>query len=194
MSDTGPGPGLGGVMNWMERDEYFLFGLYAQLQLEGLIVQLEYWRSPHQATRDRARVIVLSDTVAVNPRQAQRFWNGVGFPAESDVNTEAEYTVQTFWARVGYEISLGDAGYLTPYAHVDYYENPESIADETRGGNEAGLSDDGWFLRLAAGFVYRPIQPVAFKAEYNPHIQIIDAATDFGSEVRFSLSYFWELE
>jgi hypothetical protein len=88
---------------------------------------------------------------------------------------------------------MGRWGAVTPYVHFEYFEHPEAIANEGLGGNEAGLSDDGRFERAAAGFVYRPIPAVALKAEYNPHFQKQDGDTTVFSELRTSLSYFWEL-
>lgn len=192
-SPFGSGPMNGGVMAWMERDEYYVYGGYAQLTWEGLTIQAEYWRSPHEATRDVDDVLELARRARLTPNQRRRLFGTTISPTADDVNTTADYTVRTFWARLGYEIVLGDFGALTPYVHFDYLHHPEAIADEGLGGNEAGLSENDRFMRVAGGFVYRPIAPVAFKAELNPHFTKRDGETQVSNELRLSLSYYWEL-
>lgn len=96
--------------------------------------------------------------------------------------------------RAGYAIQTG-AGELTPYAQWDHYENPETIASKSFGGDgEAGLTDDGAFDKATVGTIYRPISPVALKLDGSAHIQDFNGKQEIYPEIRLSFSYFWQLE
>ena len=62
------------------------------------------------------------------------------------------------------------------------------------GDNEAGLSDDGQFVKVTGGMVYRPDPAVALKVDGSTHIQQFNGETIQYPELRASLSYFWQLE
>lgn len=190
---VGEGQAIGGVKNWVERDDFFVFGGYGQLTLGGLLFQVEYWHADHDARRNPDEVLKFAGAAELNMRRRDRFFNGVDMPQASDVNIDADYVIRTAWSRLAYEIPLGGAGALTPYVHLDYYSDPETIPGGKFGGNEAGLSDDGDFYRTVMGFVYRPLPPVAFKAELNPHFQTVAGERATFAPFQVSLSYFWNL-
>lgn len=190
--DVGDGSPRGGVVNWMARDEYYVLGGYGALDWQGLIVQAAFWRAQHDATRDPDKTRQLANA-NLNSRQLQRFFAG-GDPMGA-VNEDASYAVQTFYLRAGYELPFFETIQLIPYAQVDYFENPETIAEKDFGGdNEAGLSDDGRFWKLTVGAVFRPVPQVALKVDGSAHVQKFNNETVFYPEIRTSLSYLWELE
>lgn len=183
----------GGVLNWMESDQYLVFGGYGQLNTGGFSLEAAYWRAQHEGVRDPAKVIGLLGA-GLNPRQLERFGIDGDAPTEGDVIREASYAVQTFYARLGYAIET-DAGEFIPYAQFDFYQNPETIQAKGFGGdNEAGLTDDGQFIKPTVGIVYRPDPSVALKVDGSTHIQQFNEATVQYPELRFSLSYFWQLD
>jgi hypothetical protein len=187
---VGDGSPRGGVASWMSYDEFVVFGGYAQLTLEGLTLQAEYWQAEHSAVRDPAQVMLLDGSL--NPSQQLRFFVN-GDPAMG-VNTAADYTVRTFYLRAGYEIPI-ESTQLVPYIQLDYYENPEIVAEKDLGGDgEAGLSDDGIFWKPTVGLVFRPIPYVALKIDGSLHVQQFNDATFIYPEVRVSLSFQWQLE
>lgn len=188
---VGDGSPKGGVNNWMERDRYVVFGGYGQLDWEGLIVQLEYWQAQHDAIRDVDSTLALIDA-DLNRRQRERFFVG-GDPANG-VNTDADFTVRTFYTRIGYDIKVGESSSVIPYVQLDYYSNPETINDKDFGGDaEAGLTEDGEFYKFTVGTVLRPIAPVALKIDGSAHLQKFNGQTVLYPEIRLSLSYLWEL-
>lgn len=190
---VGDGSPTGGVQSWMASDEYMVLGGYAQLSEGGFLLQLEYWHAPHDAVRDPDSTLLLADA-GLNERQMRRFFVD-GDPDEGVRNDNAEYAVNTFYVRAGYEIMVGDSATLTPYGQYDYYSNPETIANKDFGGDaEAGLADDGKFHKVTAGLVFRPILPVALKLDGSTHIQEFNDETEPYWEVRSSLSYLWDLD
>ncbi len=207
----GPGDGSprGGVVNWMDHDRYWVLDAYAQLTTGGLTAQVEFAHASHDAVRSPEGVLAFLDTDGdgmfdgnpngnvPSPILQRRFYNGdLSMPLDPTmVPTSATYGINTFYVRLGYEIELGDAGTLVPYAQFDYYANPEIIAEKDYGGdNEGGLTDGGSFFKLTLGSVYRPIPQVAVKFDVSDHIQQFNSATEQYFDFRFSLSYQWELE
>lgn len=190
---VGEGSPNGGVLNWMERDSFYVFGGYAQVMHDsGLIAQLEFWQANHSAVRDPASVSLLGAEAGLDNAQLDRFF--VGGDPNGAVRTAANYKVRTAYIRLGWEFTWGDTGSITPYAQADYYENPETIAKKSFGGdNEAGLSDDGKFQKYTAGVVIRPISQVALKVDGSGHVQRFNGSTEFYPELRLSLSYLWSL-
>ena len=152
---------------------------------------MEFWNATHSATRDAASVMRLANA-GLNPFQMRRFFVG-GLPS-GGVNTAANYNVQTFYTRVGYEIPLGDTATLTPYAQFDWYSNPETINARSFGGDlEAGLTDEGIFTKYTLGLVWRPTPQVAAKADGSIHVYPINGVNELAPELRISFSYLWEL-
>lgn len=190
---VGEGSPRGGVLNWMAADQYILYGGYAQLQLRGLLVQAEYWRADHDAERDEASVAALADA-GLNDRQLARFFED-GDPTQGVAPLAVQYTVQTAYLRAGYQIPIGDRASVTPYVQGDLYDNPEVINNKDFGGDaEAGQADDGRFLKYTAGTVIRPVPQVALKVDGSAHQLQYNGESIFYPEIRFSLSYLWQLE
>jgi len=191
-SGMGDGSPRGGVINWMSEDDYQVFGGYAQLTSGGLTLQGEYWASPHSAVRDEESLLALADA-GLNARQSARYF--VDGDPENGVNDgKVTYVVQTWYGRAGYQIPVGDKASITPYGQVDYYSNPETIAEKDFGGdNEAGLSDDGRFFKYTAGTVIRPVPQVALKLDGSAHAHLYNGEPVVYPEVRVSLSYLWQL-
>jgi hypothetical protein len=188
---VGEGSPRGGVVNWMAKDDFVLFGGYAQLQKSGLILQVEAWQSNHDAIRDEASVAQLVNG-RLNPTQLSRFY--VNGDPDQGVLTDADYKIRTGYFRAGYEIPVGDLSSVTPYIQGDYYSNPETVKEKDYGGDEeAGLADDGTFLKYTAGVVVRPVSQVALKVDGSAHQLQFNDKTDYYPEIRVSFSYLWEV-
>jgi hypothetical protein len=189
---VGDGTGRGGVINWMAKDQFYIFGGYVQLKFQGLILQSEYWRANHNAERDPDALALLAEAGSLNPAQMRRFF--VNGDPEAGNRIKAKYGIDAFYVRAGYEIALGSLASVTPYLQLDVYHNPEIVNDKSLGGdNEAGLSDDGGFEKYTAGVVIRPVPQVALKIDGSGHRQKFNGKSEFYPEIRFSLSYLWEL-
>lgn len=189
---VGDGSPRGGVVNWMSRDSFDVYGGYAQLEHDGLILQAELWEAKHQGERDPAALATLAAEGDLNSTQLARFFEN-GDPTGAP-RLEANYRVRTGYLRGGYEVAIGKQATLTPYAQLDYYSNPETVASKALGGDaEAGITDDGKFLKYTVGAVYRPVSPIALKLDASGHQQEFNGKTEFYPEVRFSISYLWEL-
>jgi hypothetical protein len=199
---VGEGPPIGGVATWMEKDSYQVFGGYAQLQPGRLLVQAEYWVAPHHGTRDPEQLSQLAGA-GLNGRQLETFGFDPVEPsltAPEDLRTEADYTVKTGYIRIGHAFyrrgeKRGLYQEFTPYFQVDQYSNPETIAEKDLGGDaEAGIADDGDFLKLTAGLLFRPTPGVALKFDSSGHLQTVNNAAVFYPEIRVNFSYYWEIE
>lgn len=189
---VGEGSPKGGVADWMERDQYYVFGGYAQLNWQGLIAQGEYWVGNHDAVRDPEQVKKLADA-GLNEFQRRRFFNN-GDPEQGVAPLNTKYSVQTGYVRVGYEIPLWERASVIPYGQFDYYENPEVINTKGFGGDaEAGLADDNRFTKWTLGGVFRPVPEVALKVDSSAHVLNFNGKLDYYPEVRVSFSYLWDL-
>jgi hypothetical protein len=72
--EMGEGSPLGGVLPWMEYDEYYVYGGYMQVKGDAYLLQGEYWRSPHSGRRDPDKVLQLFDpALGLNAAQRERF-------------------------------------------------------------------------------------------------------------------------
>jgi len=190
---VGEGSPRGGVINWMAEDDYLVFGGYLSVHLDSLIFEGAYWHALHRATRDPDAVFGLLGA-DLNARQLSRFGLDGADPSPGDVPVDADYTVQTFYARLGYAVE-SDVGEWTPYAQFDFYRNPETIQAKSFGGDaEAGLSDDGQFVKITAGIVYRPLAEIALKVDGSTHVQTFNGESIQYPEIRAALSYFWQME
>lgn len=192
--EVGEGSPNGAVLNWMAHDRYVVFGAYAEVTLSGLLLQTEFWRSTHDARRDPEKVALL-DRANLSPRQLERF----GLMAGRDIVQDVEFDVVTAYVRMAYEFSIADETApipwtFTPYAQFDYYKNPETIREREFGGDdEAGVTDDGAFVKLTAGIILRPMPSVAFKLDGSGHLQKVAGESVFYPEIRASLAYYWEV-
>ncbi|MET0343758.1 MAG: hypothetical protein ABW252_22280 [Polyangiales bacterium] len=190
--EVGAGSPSGGVVNWMDRDEFWVLGAYAQIRRKGLILQAEYWRGHHDARRspDALGQVLAADSLS---RQQRARFAVNGDPALG-LRERVEYDIDTFYFRGGYEIALGQLAAITPYVQFDYYSNPETVKDEDLGGdNEAGATDDGKFEKYTAGIVFRPVPQVALKVDSSVHRYDFNDESVFYAEGRASFSYLWEL-
>jgi hypothetical protein len=186
---VGEGSPRGGVANWMAEDQYMVYGGYAEVTPGPWTVQAEYWRADHDATRDPAQVGALVGS-GIEPWHVDRFVN-----ADGGVVEETSYTVQTAYGRLGYAINVGDKSSVVPYLQTDWYSNPELVGDKDLGGdNEAGLADNGQFLKFTAGSVIRPVPEVALKLDGSGHLIEYNGASEFYPEVRASFSYMWQVK
>lgn len=200
---VGSGSPKGGTVDWMAKDSFQVFGGYAQLHLDALLFEAEYWRAPHDGQRDPAAMAEVCAT-AVNADQWAHFHcaEAANLASEDDakrakaeqiLGAKASYSVQTAYVRAGYAIDT-DAVEVTPYAQYDYYSNPEIVREKDVGGDdEAGLADDGTFSKFTLGVILRPDPAVALKVDGSAHMQSINRKTEIYPELRVSLSYSWQL-
>lgn len=189
----GSGSPEGGVLPWMDSDQYNVYGAYAQYLDDRFTIQASYFIADHKAQRNLAAVQDMCNTASgtpLNRRQQSRF--NCATAGSEDV--DGDYQVKAWYVRAGYNLPAGNYGNVTPYLQYDSYTNEETIQDEDHGGdNEAGQSDDGHTEKWTAGMVYRPLTPVAVKADYSLHNQDVMGKDGSYGEVRFSLSYYWRM-
>jgi hypothetical protein len=187
--DVGEGSPDGGVANWMSEDKYKVVSLYTEFIKDSFTFQAGYFNANHDAKRDGSKLRNM-ETSALNQQQIQRLCNGdMSTCADSEVN----YDIETWYIRTGYgfETSIGE---VTPYVQWDVYHNPESVYDKANGGDkEAGLADDGKFIKQTLGVVFRPERELAIKVDASNHSQKVDGDNEDYSEVRASFSYIWSL-
>lgn len=190
---VGDGSPHGGVVNWMKRDKFYIVGGYAQLKRDGLILQTEYWHANHNAERDPDALALLAEnSSSLNAQQLNRFF--VDGDPEAGIRRYTKYAVDAFYVRAGYELAIGTLSSITPYLQFDYYRNPETVKKKSLGGdNEAGLADNGRFEKYTVGVVMRPVPQAALKVDGSGHRQDFNGKSEFYPEIRFSLSYLWEL-
>jgi hypothetical protein len=187
---VGDGPPRSGVLPWISLDEFSVLGAYFEARPGSLILQTEYWRSPHNAQRDPASVVTVINNTTLNERQLAQFLEDPTGPVvEENVRETAVYTVETWYLRSGYSFETS-AGEIVPYFQWDWYKNPETIADKQWGGdNEAGVADDGQFQKSTVGVVYRPISSVAIKVDTSTHFYKFNGEDVSYPEVRFDVSF-----
>ncbi len=190
--DKGVGEGSpnSGVLPWMATDRFNVFGGYAEGRFGNLTLQGEVWNSHHEAVRDPASVLQVINGAGLSQRQLGRFLTDpTGEAVLSNVATNAEYDVKTWYLRGGYSFDTA-YGEFGPYVQFDNYNNPETIASKTFGGdNEAGITDDGKFQKLTVGFLLRPIPQVAVKFDGSSHIQNFNGERISYEEVRLDISF-----
>ncbi len=190
---VGEGSPRGGVATWMVNDDYQVYGGYLQVHYRGLTIQTETWIAAHDAERDPEQVLLLLDA-DLNPRQLKRFGLDGANPSASDIPTEVTYKVRTTYVRVGYGHELESGMEIIPYVQWDFYRNPELVGKKKFGGdNEAGLSDNGEFVKATVGVVMRPIPEVALKVDVSQHRQKFNGKDQNYAEIRTSFSYLWSL-
>ncbi len=191
-SDVGLGEGSPGtgVLPWMASDDFSVFGAFGEFQIDNWLIQAEFWNASHDAVRDPASVVTVINNASVNAAQLDRFLlDPNGAVDVANVDTNGDYDVNTWYVRTGYSFET-EKGEVQPYFQWDYYENPETIQSKTWGGdNEAGLSDNGEFVKWTLGVIYRPVPEVAFKLDTSTHIQDFNGREESYSEIRFDVSY-----
>jgi hypothetical protein len=178
----------------MQGDNFTVYGGFIEKQYRQLILQSAYWVASHQAVRDPVSVLTLIQDAGINTRQRETFLGTSSTQpdvnlSENDVITQANYTVQTFYVRLGYSIKSKE-GQFIPYVFMDWMSSPEVIQNKTYGGdNEAGLSDDGQFYKSSVGVVYRPVKSVAVKLDGSTHTQQFNANSLTYPEIRLDFSF-----
>lgn len=187
---VGEGSPNTGVLPWMSADEFYIVGAFGEAQWNNLQLQAAYWYADHDAVRDPEAIVTVINNASVNTAQLDRFLiDPAGAVAASNVDTNGEYSISTWYVRAGYSL-LRESGEWVPYAQWDFYENEETIQDKTWGGdNEAGLADDGKFHKATVGLIYRPVPEVAFKFDASAHIQEFNGNTEMYPEIRIDASY-----
>ncbi len=192
LPDIGLGDGSpkSGVLPWMSGDDFNVFDAYIEGRLGNLTVQTEYTRSTHDAERDPATVVAMINNAGPNTAQRARFLvNPSGAVDEGNVSTNGDYKVKAWYFRGGYafETRIGE---VAPYVQWDGYENPETIAKKTFGGdNEAGVADDGKFTKATIGVVYRPAPEVAVKLDGSKHYYKFNGEDVSYPEIRLDVSF-----
>ncbi len=189
MEDGETGSPNGGVANWMKEDEYKVLGLYMEYTRSAFKLQTAYYEANHEATRSGSLLQNISRD-KLTDEQIQRLCDG---DMSSCADSEVSYQVKTWYVRAGYSFETS-IGKVTPYLQYDYYENPETIAEKDDGGdNEAGIADDGAFVKQTLGVVFKPDSQFTIKLDGSTHIQEIDGSDESYSELRSSFSYIWSL-
>ncbi len=196
---NGPATGLGdgsprtGVLPWMASDKYNVLGAYMTAKLGKLTVKGAYWVANHDAVRNADLVATLYQSTSLNDMQVDNFYgaNYAGAGAAGDVISAADFKVSTYYIRLGYTIPKGKLPFeLTPYAFLDWYSNPETVASKTWGGdNEAGVADDGKFSKPTFGFAIRPNPFMALKIDGSAHMYKHNGEDVNYKEIRMDLSF-----
>lgn len=190
----GDGPPTGGVLPWMKGERFVVAGLFLEKQVGNLLIQSEFYSSRHSAERDPESTMRVIREAEINPHQRKRFLGANEGKSndelsEADVVTKLNYTVQTFYVRLGYNID-SDAGQWVPYVFLDWMSHPETIANKNYGGdNEAGIADNGKFVKPSLGVVYRPIPSVAIKLDGSYHSQRFNGQDVMYPEIRLDFSF-----
>ncbi|MFN0247242.1 MAG: hypothetical protein ACKV2T_10170 [Kofleriaceae bacterium] len=200
--DLDGGNPIGGVANWMEKDDFKVYSVFGQLDISGFTLQLEYTAAVHEAVRDPGKVEFLAvgdpaddmdQGAGLFPWQLQRFFTDPNNPSAATVRRDASYTVRAAYVRAGYDIKVGQMEFI-PYGQFDYYVNKEEIANEDFGGdNEAGLSDSGVIYKSTLGLVFRPARFIAVKFDGSLHSTRFNGTWEHYPEIRSSFSLYWEL-
>jgi hypothetical protein len=192
--DLFEGPPEGGVLPWMDGDKYVVAGLFLEKQIGKLLVQAEYYSSSHKGMRNPEKVLTVIRNGNINDFQRNRFLqSNTDLPdealQESDVDVIADYKVQTWYVRLGYNIP-SKIGQFVPYLFLDWMSYPEVIQNKDLGGDdEAGLSDNGEFWKPSIGVVYRPIPNVAVKLDGSVHTQDYNGKKVSYPEIRLDFSF-----
>lgn len=190
----GDGSPRGGIAPWMSGDRYWITGAYLEKAFGKFVVKTAYWYSKHNAVRDPEAVLTLFRNVSLSTYQQKNFVGEasdqpVDNLATNDVILNKVYSVESYYCRVGYEIKTG-IGAIIPYAFFDWMRNPETIAAIDWGGDdEAGLADNGSFIKPSLGVMYRPIEQLALKVDGGIHRQRLNNELVTYPEIRLDLSF-----
>ena len=190
----GDGSPKGGVLPWMDGDNFFLTGVFGEKQVGKLNIQVEYWIARHEAVRNPDNVLTMVREAEINTQQRKRFLGDNSDKTDdqltiSDVVVPIKYNVKTYYIRLAYNIETR-VGQFVPYVFLDWMSNPEVINNRTYGGDkESGLADDGVFTKTSAGVVYRPIPVVAIKLDGSVHTQKFNGQSVDYPEIRLDFSW-----
>lgn len=185
----------GGVPKWMESDEFTVSGVYLEWTKIAHKLQFAYYQASHDGVRNSSFFKDGTNSGiqdGLNDDQRDRMCGSASW--ETCTDTSAKYDVTTWYVRYGYSFDTKEWGEVTPYLQWDYYKNPEMIASKDFGGdNEAGVTDDGSFVKQTLGVVVRPDRQLAVKVDASNHAQKINDKNVNYAEVRTSFSYIWSL-
>jgi hypothetical protein len=187
---VGEGSPKSGVLPWMSEDKFWVLGGCAELNLKGVMVQSEFWHADHNATRDPEKTVEMITGAKPNTNQRSRFMTTPAEPAKvENIDPNGDYNINTYYLRAGYSIE-SKVGEFGPYMQYDFYSNPETVGKKTYGGdNEAGVSDDGKFVKWTLGVLYRPLPQVAVKLDGSQHRYVLGGRNVTYPELRFDVSY-----
>lgn len=190
----GNGSPRGGVLPWMQGDRFGVFGAFVEKNIGNLLIQAEYWVSPHSAVRNADNVLTMVKQGNINTNQRKRFLGASSSKADSsltaaDVVANVDYIASTWYLRLGYNIET-KVGQFVPYVFLDWMSNPEVINNKEYGGDEeSGFADDGVFFKPSLGLVYRPINNVAIKLDGSVHSQKFNGKNEIYPEIRMDFSF-----
>jgi hypothetical protein len=190
----GKGAPAGGILPWMDGDRYSIIGVFFEKQIGNLLIQSEYYNASHHAIRNADAVLEIVKNANINEDQRSRFLgSNARTPSDilvaDDVQRKANYHVQTWYVRFGYNIQT-DVGQFVPYLFLDWMSYPEVIQNKTYGGDdEAGLADNGKFFKPSLGVAYRPIPNVAIKFDGSYHSQQFNGKQVNYPELRLDFSF-----
>lgn len=190
----GSGSSRGGILPWMSEDQYAVYGGFVEKNIGKLLIQSEFWVSPHKGKRNSANVLTLVKNGDLNKNQRERFLGANASKSNaalttSDVIEDVSYTSSTWYVRLGYNID-SKYGQFVPYLFLDWMSNPEIVNMKKYGGDEeSGYADDGKFLKPSVGVVYRPINTVAIKFDGSVHSQKFNGKNEIYPEIRMDFSF-----
>lgn len=188
----------GGVLPWMDKDKFYVFGVFVEKKLGRFLIQSEYYTSPHTAMRNASQTLEIVEEANISRYQRDRFLGNNASKSnvdltEEDVVRKVSYVAQTWYIRLGYDIPTR-VGQFVPYLFLDYIANSEIIQNQNYGGdNEAGISDDGVFYKPSLGLLYRPQQEVAIKLDASVHTQKVNGAMVSYPEIRLDFSFAFDV-
>ncbi|MEP5614232.1 MAG: hypothetical protein ABJP45_18415 [Cyclobacteriaceae bacterium] len=189
---VGDGSPKAGILPWMSGDKYSVFGIFAETRKGNFSVKAAYFKASHDADRNPDDVFALFTNGQLNASQTGRMFNTATPTSAADVDVNGDYDVNTWYLRFSYDINT-TKGKFTPYFFLDHYENKENIGSKDFGGdNEAGVADDGEFLKPSLGVVFRPIEKVAIKLDGSSHYYNFNGKKDSYPEVRIDISYMFK--
>lgn len=192
--DFNAGSTKGAVLPWVDKDNFQVYSLFLEKTFGSFLIQSSYTLSPHSITRNKENVLTLVSEGGINRAQRERFLGANASKAttdltEQDVVSGTTYVSKSFYIRMGYVIRSG-IGQIVPYFLMDYMHNPETIQNKQYGGdNEAGLADNGEFIKPSLGLAYRPQPEVAIKFDASLHSQTIDGNRISYPEFRLDFSF-----
>ncbi|PWB75293.1 hypothetical protein C3F09_02730 [candidate division GN15 bacterium] len=194
---VGDGSPSGGAMPWVSSDKYTVYGGFTEIQVKDLLIKAAYYQADHKVVRDPASVLTIANSTNLNTHQKENFFgdnSGLATASltEADVVQNADYTVTTGYVQLGY-FFYTPHGTFGPYAFLDWMHHPETIQKKTYGGdNEAGLTDDGKFVKYTLGLSYKPVDRVAIKLDHSAHFQKFNGKTESYPEFRLDFSYLFK--
>lgn len=192
--EFGAGSPKGAVLPWVDKDDFQVYSLFLEKTFGDFLIQSSYTISPHNIERNQENVLTLVKDARINKIQRERFLGANASKTNAnltaqDVVVNTSYLSKSFYVRMGYVLRT-KIGQVVPYLLIDYMHNPETIQNKQYGGdNEAGLADNGEFIKPSLGLAYRPQPEVAIKFDASFHSQTIDGLRVNYPEFRLDFSF-----